>query len=242
MWTWCDVPTAAAATWIIHRCCGRQTSRLPPPCHPQLFWRWKRLICKEASAPGFGTWMAWRHLLISSGLCRFSGRQWTMVSLSLRWWACGNQSPPVVSRADFGCICCRGRHGQLTGAFFFYMWRSSRLLSRSFGVLSNFFKHGFLSYALKQYYTIKCIKMKCNSWHYSTFLGHMTKIKEVFSKLLLCWLCFWVRHNIKYECLRPTTWKQRRICANMTKDFINQIISPIISTNKSDLFIYIHIV
>ena len=33
-----------------------------------------------------------------------------------------------------------------------------------------------------------------------------------------------------------------QMCANMTKDFINQIISPVISTNKSDLFIYIHIV
>lgn len=147
VWTWCDVPMAA--TWIIYRCCGRQTPRLPPPCHQQLFWRWKRLICNEASAPGFGTWMAWRHLLISSGLYRFSGRQWTMVSPSLRWWLCGKQSPPVVIRADFGSICCRGRHWQLTGAFSwhvallraaFSILRSSFLISSnmaSFHMLSN---------------------------------------------------------------------------------------------------------
>ena len=39
-----------------------------------------------------------------------------------------------------------------------------------------------------------------------------------------------------------TDMNQSQMCANMTKDFINQIIFPIISTNKSDLFIYIHIV
>lgn len=58
------------------------------------FWCWKRLFYNKPLAPGFGTSMAQRHLLIRHGaqqpscLCRFNRRQWTMVFPKLCWRQC----------------------------------------------------------------------------------------------------------------------------------------------------------